>query len=105
MIKTDYDEEHALATWKSKETVKQRNETFNHTKKLTILNYVYISTALVAIKQTTVDLPSTIQFIHKRRNKRTLQNLSDVRKSLKVGMVYVKQIKYSDPFKKKSDII
>ena len=35
MIDTDYDEDHALATCKAKETVKQRNETFKNNKKLT----------------------------------------------------------------------
>ena len=65
---------------------------------------MYISTALVVLKQTTGDLQSKIKFINKIRNKRTLQNLSDVPKALKVGIVYAKQIKYSDPFKKKSGI-
>ena len=35
MIGTNYNEEHALATWKSKETVKQRNETFKNDNNLT----------------------------------------------------------------------
>ena len=35
MIKNDYIDEHALATWKAKDIVKQRNETFKNKKKLT----------------------------------------------------------------------
>ena len=66
---------------------------------------MYISTALVVIKQTTVDLQSTMQYIQKKRNKQALKNLSEVPKALKVGMVYAKQLNYSDPFKKKSGIV
>ena len=46
MIETDYNEEHALATRKAKQTVKYRNETFKNKNKLTSFElcvYLYIT--------------------------------------------------------------
>ena len=44
MIKTDYNEEHALATWKAKESLKQRSESFKSMQNMTSFElcvYIY----------------------------------------------------------------
>ena len=94
MIGTNYNEEHALATWKSKETVKQRNETSNNDNNLTSFELCVYLYSTGSNKKNTGNLQSTMHCIQKIRNKRTFQNLSDIQKALNVGMVYAKQIKY-----------